>query len=713
MPSVLGYSGAYCSTLCLASGACGAHKQPNHQRPSIQSNFFRGAQRHGTSSHSGHLTLSHEVEQPTPHSLGKSRESHQTTHGPACSPCISELHGSGTTSVPSLPVSHDTSVESRDTLQVEAGSLPETTRDIEGGSIQSNQNTASHLSTNRRRCLAAVVTVTAAVSPYLKDGGYDQVALAEGPTLSELKGTECNLLDTVRGLAALRDPRINHGLAITRPDRDRYGLCGLLPDALVDAETEMRRCLVALERISDPLQQYQHLVGLQQRDEASFYAILRSDLERWLPVVYTPTVGDACLSFSMLSPRPSGLYVSQGDSTPEQMEAVVAAWPEEDVKVAVITDGERVLGLGDLGANGMGIVAGKAMVYAACGGFAPAQVLPVAVDVGTNNEPLRQDDFYIGLRQPRLRDPEQYGRLMDLLVAALQRRYGRSLVVHWEDVGSRNSFDLLERYRGTAATFNDDIQCTAAVTLAGVLGALRLTRQPLTQQRFLLFGAGQANIGIADLLLYALTREGLSEAAALHRIWLLDSAGLIYEGREAPISRRKRKYARGGFERGLPKSPASLESCVRSLEPTTLIGAAGVKGAFTPEVIHAMAAANERPVILALSNPLSKCECTAAEALAITSGRAIFASGSAFPPVSVNGTTYETGFANNAFIFPGIALGTVDSKRSSIEPYSFYAAAQALANMVLPGDLDRGCIYPSVKRIPEAALQVARSLRQG
>eukprot|EP00850_Spirogloea_muscicola_P014218 SM000100S09445 [mRNA] locus=s100:499116:502989:+ [translate_table: standard] len=484
------------------------------------------------------------------------------------------------------------------------------------------------------------------------------------------------------------------------------------PPAVAPSQAESLRAVAKAMAGLAPLEQYRRLAALQATDEVAFYRLLAADLPRWLPIVYTPTVGDACLEFGTLSPRPRTLVVSRYDDTADRLDAALAAWPQgSDIRVAVITDGERVLGLGDLGAHGAGIVFGKAVVYVAAG-LHPNQVLPIALDVGTNNVRLREDPSYIGLREERLRG-QQYYDLVDMLVGALQRRYGWNVIIHWEDVGVSSSFDLLKKYGRSTLTFNDDIQSTAAIALAGVLAALRITGNDIASQKFILLGAGQhavqAGIGIARLLCTALEEHGLSTYEALEHIALLDSKGLIYDGRSALISDLKQPFAL----RGLPQAlvdPTSLRACVTALQPSVLIGVAAAPGAFNHEVIKAMSSANVRPIIFALSNPLSKCECTAEEAYVWSGGQAIFASGTQFPPVTLGNKTFEPGFANNAFIFPGISLGVISSGAQRIKDQMFYEAAVALSRMVDQTDLDIGCAYPPTSKLKEAAVQVAEAI---
>lgn len=466
---------------------------------------------------------------------------------------------------------------------------------------------------------------------------------------------------------------------------------------------------------------------MHRYDEATFYTLLEQRTSELLPILYTPTVGDACLQFGTLSPRPPGLYVSLEDRG--NVAAVVSHWPAADVRVAVLTDGERILGLGDQGVNGMGISAGKSMVYAACG-VKPGWLLPIQVDTGTNNNTLLDDPLYVGLKRERERGAA-YDELLDELVDAIQARYGGKTIIHWEDFAPRNAFRNLTRFQAKGArTYNDDIQGTAAVTVAGILGSLRILNSggggggyikvngevlislgggasgKLEDQRVLFFGAGQANIGAAELLVSALADQGVAPENARQNVWLFDSKGLVVTGRpEGAISDDKAPFAHAGV------SPtASLEEAVRLIKPTVLVGAAAVPAVFTKGVVEAMCAATPRPVIFALSNPTSKAECTAEQAYEWSRGKAIFASGTQFPAVTYKGTRFAPGFANNAFIFPGVALGALASGASAVTNGMFLAAARSLAAQVSEEQLAVGAVYPPTSTIREAAVLVGAAV---
>ena len=526
------------------------------------------------------------------------------------------------------------------------------------------------------------------------------------------------------GIATLRDPTRYNGLATA--DRAALGLDGLLPVATTSPELEVARASAAVDACESPMTKYRTLVGLLNTDERTFYALLRERTADLLPVLYTPTVGDACLQYGTLTQRPPGLTVSLNDLG--SVGKLLASWPRQNVRVAVITDGERILGLGDQGANGMGISAGKSMVYAACG-LNPEWLLPIQLDTGTNNETLLNDPLYVGDRRKRERG-ETYDALLDELVDALKARYGEGVLVHFEDFAPRNAFRVLQRFRETrgASTLviNDDIQGTAAVTVAGASAACRAIGAALPEQSVVFFGAGQANVGAANLLTLAMREADatLSIEDARKRVVLVDSKGLVYDGRPAD-SKSGLSPDKAPFAAHLPTlvkrnagktfDPTSLADVVKATRCSLLVGAAAVPGAFTETVVKQMAAQNERPIVFALSNPTSKAECTAAQAYAWSGGRAVYASGTKFPDQAVvreDGVSEQRrpGFANNAFIFPGVALGALASGASAVTDEMFLAAALALAGLVSEEDLKKGAVSPPTSTIREAAVVVAAAV---
>jgi malate dehydrogenase (oxaloacetate-decarboxylating)(NADP+) len=420
------------------------------------------------------------------------------------------------------------------------------------------------------------------------------------------------------------------------------------------------------------------------------------NLEELMPIIYTPTVGKACQEFGHIFRRSRGFYISSNDRG--KMEKILHNWPTRQVKVIVVTDGERILGLGDLGASGMGIPIGKLSLYTACAGIHPMQCLPITIDVGTDNETLLADPLYTGLRQKRTRG-EEYDSIIEEFMLAVEKNFP-GVLVQFEDFGNSNAFRLLERYRDRACTFNDDIQGTGSVALAGVLSALHLTGGKLADQRVLFLGAGEAGIGIAENIVNVLVEEGLPLAEARKRIWFVDSKGLIVKDR-GNLTEHKLHYAHD-------HAPcADLLSAVKLLKPTMLVGASGQAKTFTQEIVKLMAEINERPVIFALSNPTSKAECTAEEAYTWTNGRAVFASGSPFAPVTVNGRKLVPGQGNNAYIFPGIGLGIVSTGARRVTESMFIVAARTLASLIRENELAEGRVYPSLQRIHEVSHSIA------
>ena len=447
---------------------------------------------------------------------------------------------------------------------------------------------------------------------------------------------------------------------------------------------------------SNDLERYVFLIGLQDRNERLFYRVLMDHLERLMPIVYTPTVGLACERFGHIFRRPRGLFVSAADRG--RVREVLANWPHADVRVIVVTDGERVLGLGDLGANGMGIPIGKLALYTACAGIPHTACLPMMLDVGTENEALLADPLYVGLEQRRLRGAA-YDELVDELVDAVRERFPRA-ILQFEDFASDNALRLLDRYRDRICCFNDDIEGTAAVTLAGLISAQRLTGGALRDGRYLFVGAGQAALGIGRLLAAAIVAEGATAREAQDRLWFFDAGGLLTLDR-TDLSAARRLVARA-------HAPCrDLVEVLRAARPTVLIGVSGVGGRFDRTVIETLAAITPRPVVLALSNPTSKSECTARQAYEWTAGRAVFASGSPFAPVELDGRSFAPGQCNNAYVFPGLGLGLMLAQARRVTESMFLAAARALAAEVEAADLESGRIFPPLARIGEVSSRIA------
>ena len=498
------------------------------------------------------------------------------------------------------------------------------------------------------------------------------------------------------GVDLLHDPKLNKGTAFTEEERDKLALRGLLPPRIFTGEEQSKRILENFHNKTDDLEKYIYMVALQDRNETLFYRTVIDNVEEIMPIIYTPVVGKACQLFGHIWRRPRGLYLTLNDKG--RIAEVLRNWPMKKVGIIVVTDGERILGLGDLGANGMGIPIGKLALYTACAGVHPSLCLPITIDVGTNNEELLNDPLYIGLLQTRLRG-EVYDELIDEFIWAVQDVFPGALI-QFEDFSNQNAFRLLRKYQDQVCTFNDDIQGTASVTLAGIYSAIRITGQNLTDQKILFQGAGEAGVGIANLIVTALEAEGMSHDEAKRKCWLVDSKGLVVKSRDN-LQDHKLTYAHDH------KIVSSLISAMETLKPTILIGVSGQPQTFTQPIVEAMGKINEQPVIFALSNPTSKAECTAEQAYSWTNGRAIFASGSPFDPVTLNGKTYVPGQGNNAYVFPGVGLGIIESGARHVTNEMFFAAAKALAKEVSEDDLAKGSVYPPLPQIRDVSAVIA------
>jgi malate dehydrogenase (oxaloacetate-decarboxylating)(NADP+) len=498
------------------------------------------------------------------------------------------------------------------------------------------------------------------------------------------------------GLNLLHDPVLNKGTAFNEEERDALGLRGLLPPRVHSQEEQILRILENMRAKPSDLERYIFMLALQDRNETLFYRAVMDHLDEMMPIIYTPTVGRACQEYGHIFRRPRGVFISKKDSG--RIAKVLGNWPYKDVRVIVVTDGERILGLGDLGADGMGIPVGKLALYTACAGVNPRVCLPVTIDVGTNNEKLLRDPLYIGIQQRRLRGAA-YDILIEEFVTAVQRLFPHALI-QFEDFANHNAFRLLQNYQDKVCTFNDDVQGTASVTLAGLYSAFRIIARPLIDQKFVFFGAGEAGTGIANLVVDAMKEKGLSDGEARTRCWLIDSKGLVVKSR-TDLAEHKRPYA---HDRDFNVDPFSV---INSIRPTAIIGVSGQPGIFTERILQRMAEINERPIIFALSNPTSRAECTAEDAYRLTSGRAVFASGSPFDPVFIDGRKLVPGLGNNVYIFPGVGLGIVVSESKRVTNEMFLAAARALASEVTEADLAEGRIYPPLKRIRAVSLTIA------
>ena len=502
------------------------------------------------------------------------------------------------------------------------------------------------------------------------------------------------------GPQVLTNPLLNKGTAFTERERDALGIRGLLPPRVFTLEEQLQRTLTSVRSKPTNLEKYIYLTTLQNRNEILFYRLVIEHIEEMVPIIYTPTVGEACQKYGAIYTKPRGMFISLRDRG--HIAEILRHWTPSGVRLIVVTDGERILGLGDLGALGMGIPVGKLSLYTACAGLHPSYTLPITLDVGTENAELHAGSAYIGLKQKRARGAE-FDSFIEEFVVAVKEVFPKALV-QWEDFGNTTAFHVLKRYRSRLPSFNDDIQGTAAVALAGVIGALRLTKSTLAQQKILFLGAGEAGTGIADLFITAAQAEGLSEAEARARCWFVDSKGLLVKNRGDVLAAHKVPYAHDH------PFIATLAEAVKVLKPTALIGVSGMPKAFTQEIVTTMAKLNERPIIFALSNPTSKAECTAEQAYAWSDGRAIFASGSPFDPVELNGHRHVPGQGNNIYIFPGVGLGALACEAREVTDEMFLIAAQTLAGLVGPEDLAVGRVYPSLTKVREVSLQIAAAV---
>jgi malate dehydrogenase (oxaloacetate-decarboxylating)(NADP+) len=504
---------------------------------------------------------------------------------------------------------------------------------------------------------------------------------------------------TERGVKLIHNPVYNKGTAFTLEERRVFGLRGLLPPMVISQSLQADRIMENLRKKPDDLEKYASMVSLQDRNENLFYYVLRRHLKELMPIIYTPTVGKACQLFGHIYRRPRGLYLSIEQKG--HLKEILLNWPHKDVKVIVVTDGGRILGLGDLGVNGMGIPIGKLALYTACAGIDPTGCLPITVDVGTNNQSLLDDPLYLGHNHERI-SGKAYEELFDEFIEAIQEVFPDA-IIQFEDFATANAFNLLKRYQDRARVFNDDIQGTASVALAGLLAALKLTGTDIMHQKVLFLGAGEAGIGIGDMIATAMQEAGLSIEQARKRIWFMDSKGLVCASR-TDLAPHKLNYAHQHEFIG------DFAEAIDVLKPTAIVGVSGQHGQFTERVIRLMAEINDKPVIFSLSNPTSNSECTAEEAYTFSNGTAIFASGSPFDPVTMAGKTIVPGQGNNVYIFPGVGLGLSYCKSSIVTGRMFYEAAKVLARMVTDEELAKGTVYPSFTRIREVSLQIAMAI---
>lgn len=504
-----------------------------------------------------------------------------------------------------------------------------------------------------------------------------------------------------RGLELIHDPIMNKGTAFTHAERDALGLWGLLPPRVFTQEEQVMRVLGNFRRKSTDLERYIQMMALLDRNETLFYRVVMDHIETMMPIIYMPTVGQACKVYGHIFRKPRGVFLSALQRG--RFASLLRNWAHDEVRVIVVTDGERIFGLGDLGAEGMGTCVGKLVLYTALAGVHPSHGLPVTLDVGTDNEELLEDPLYIGIQHPRLRGAA-YNGIMEEFVAAVRKVFPDALI-QFEDVATENAARLLKRYRDEIPTFNNDIQGRAAVILAGLYSALQITKSRLPDQKILFLGASEGAIAIADVIVAAMGDEGLSGEEARSRCWFVDSEGLVVKGR-GDLAEHKLAYAHDHSFR------SGILSAIDAVKPTAIIGVCGKRGSFTRPVLEAMARYNERPIVFALSRPSSQAECTAEEAHAWTGGRAIYADSGPAAIDAAEGDEKVPVHMNTAYISPGLVLGAVACEASLLTDEMFVSAARALANEVSNAELKAGQLFPPLKRIREVSPTVAAAVAE-
>lgn len=526
-------------------------------------------------------------------------------------------------------------------------------------------------------------------------------------TMSVLDVAEPELQNTpVLGQRLLDDPLLNKGSAFSEIERSELGLLGLLPLHTSTIEEQLARVYENYQRKDNDIERYVFLTALQDRNETLFYALLQQHITEMMPIVYTPTVGEGCRQYSHVFRRPRGLYISYPFR--QQIFSLLNNAPAQNPEVIVVTDGERILGLGDLGVGGMGIPVGKLSLYTLCAGIHPARTLPILLDVGTDNRELLDDPLYLGWRHERVRGKD-YDDFIEAFVAAVKLKFP-TVLLQWEDFSKYNAPRILERYRDGLCTFNDDIQGTGAVTVAGLLAATRLADKKLSDQRIVILGAGSAAIGICDQIVAAMTLEGTNELEARRRLWLVDSKGLLHNGRST-VEPFKQKYAQpiDGTRHWQLDDPAkpNFADVIRNVKATILIGTSAQPGVFTEEIVREMAKHVERPIVFPLSNPTSKSEAIPSDLLEWTNGRALIATGSPYPTVAYGDRVIQIGQCNNSFIFPGVGLGVIASGARRVTNAMFVAAARVLSDFAPVLQDPSGPLYPPLERVRDVSFKVA------
>jgi malate dehydrogenase (oxaloacetate-decarboxylating)(NADP+) len=499
-----------------------------------------------------------------------------------------------------------------------------------------------------------------------------------------------------RGSELIQDPSLNKSTAFTEAERQSLGLIGLVPDVIETEDLQLRRVLTQLGHKNTDLDRYIYLVNLLDHNETLFYRTVMSDPARFLPIVYDPTIGEACLKFGHIYRQARGMYLSIARRG--KVKEILKNWPREDIRFICVTDGGRILGLGDLGANGMGIPIGKLQLYTAAAGVPPQNLLPMYLDAGTNNEQYLNDPLYLGLRKTRPPTAELFS-FVDEFVEAVQEVFPKCCI-HFEDWTGVDAVHLLKRYRDKYCVYNDDVQGTAGITLAGMINATKLKGTKLKDEKYLFLGAGSAGIGLADLLCSALVADGMELKAARSQVWMFDVNGLLQSTRTDLVDFQM-PYA---HEHAPTKD---FVAAVESIKPTTIIGVSTIGGAFTQKVVEAMSRINEHPVILALSNPTEHAECTAEQAYNWSLGKAIYAAGVQFPPVNYNGQTRLPGQANNFYIFPAVGMAIFATQARRVTDEMFIEAAAAVADQVSAEQLKQGLLYPLQSNILETEIKTA------
>jgi len=501
------------------------------------------------------------------------------------------------------------------------------------------------------------------------------------------------------GTDLLNDPILNKGTAFSKEEREKLGLNGLLPPKIFTIREQHERVLKSFFSKKTNIEKYIYMMGLHDRNETLFYYTVIQNLKTMLPIIYTPVVGEACKKFGSIWRRPRGLFLTINHKN--KIKKVLKNWKYKDIDVIVVTDGERILGLGDLGCNGMGIPIGKLSLYTACAGINPEKTLPILIDVGTNNRYHLKNPYYFGLRHERVRD-EVYDNLLDEFVDTVSDVFPKA-VLQFEDFANQNASRLLKKYRHNYRVMNDDIQGTAAVTLAGILASQKISKRILKREKILFVGAGSAGIGVGNLISYALEKEGVNPNKARERCWFFDDKGLLIKDRndlyedQIPFSHEQQHIT-------------DLVKVIETIKPTILIGLSGVGGLFTEPILKKMSEINIFPTIFALSNPTSNAECTAEQAYKATNGNCIFASGSPFPKVKIGEKLFDPGQCNNVYIFPGVGLGAIESEAKTLSDDMFLIAAKTIPEYLTKEEINNGRVFPSLDKIREISIEIAKNI---